>query len=143
MVPPLPLNHQRRSINHADATTTRTSNPSHAPNKRRKRRRTTMMRLQRTPDPTARNSNAGSPIASTRTNACGTRNTRNTISNPSATSLRWLSSQDTSLRRNWAGTWTKRIRRVNDGARGWRMLRGRIMRTDGSSLNGRTVIRTK
>jgi hypothetical protein len=46
---------------------------------------------QRTSAPTARNSNAGIPIALTQTNACGTKNTRDTVSNPSATSSRWLS----------------------------------------------------
>jgi hypothetical protein len=50
-------------------------------------------------------------------NACGTKNTRDTISNPTATSSRWLSSHATSLWQNWVGTQTKRIRRVNDGAR--------------------------
>ncbi len=95
---------------HVDAIATRTSDPSHATNKRRKGIRKTTMRLQRTPAPTARNSNAGSPIALTRTNACGTRSTKDTVSNLSATSLSWLSSHATSLWWNWAGTQTKRFR---------------------------------
>ncbi len=126
-----------------DATATRTSDLSHAASKRRKRRRTTSMHPQRKPAPTARNSNARSPIVLSWTNACGTKNTRDTVSNPSATSLRWLSSHTTSLRRNWVGMQAHRIRRANEGAQGQRMLRGRMIRTDGSKLNGRTVIRTK
>ncbi len=35
-MPPLPVNCWRRSANHADVTTTRTSNPSHAANKVKK-----------------------------------------------------------------------------------------------------------
>ncbi len=143
MAPPLPVNCQRMSANHTNETATRTSDPSHMANKRRKRRRTTLMHPQRTPAFTARNFNAGSPIALTRTNACGTKNTRDTISNPSVTGSRWLSSHATSLRCNWMGTRTKRIRRADDGARGQRMLRGRMIQMDGSKLNGRTVIRTK
>ncbi len=48
------VNRRRRSANHADATTTRTSNPSHVANERRKRRRTTRMCPQRTPAPTTK-----------------------------------------------------------------------------------------
>ncbi len=110
---------------------------------KKKKKNKTLMHLQRTPAPTAKKSNAGSPIVSTRTNACETKNTRDTISNLSATSSRWLSSHVTSLRRNWVGTQTKRIQRANDGARGQRMLRGGMIQTNGSKLNGRTVIRTK
>jgi hypothetical protein len=55
---PLPVNHWRRSANRADATATRTSDPSHAANERRKRRRMTTTRPQRKPAPTARNCNA-------------------------------------------------------------------------------------
>ncbi len=47
-------------------TATRTNDPSHVANKRRKRKRTTKTHPRRTPAPTVRNSNAGSPIASTR-----------------------------------------------------------------------------
>ena len=129
--------------NHPDAAARGTNDPSHVAKKRRKRRRTLMKRHQRTPAPIARNSNAGSPIALTRTIACGTRNTKDTVSNPSATSLKWLSSQTTCLRRNWAGMQKMRIRRANDGARGQRILRGKIIITDGSRLYGRTVINTK
>jgi hypothetical protein len=71
------------------------------------------------------------------------KNLRNTISNPSATSSRWLSSHATSLRRNWVGTQKKKIRRANDSAQRQRMLRGRMIWMDGPKLNGRTVVRTK
>jgi hypothetical protein len=45
--------------------------------------------------PHCKKSNAGSPIASNQTNACVTKNTKDTGSNPSETSLRWLSSHVT------------------------------------------------
>ena len=122
-----------------DATTRRTNNPSNAAKKRRKRRRMTTTHQQRTTAPTARNSIAGSPMASTRTSAYGTRNTRDILSNLFSTSSRWLSSHVTSLRRNWAGTQTKWIWRANDSVRGQRMLRERMEKTDGSRFYGRTV----
>ncbi len=56
--------------------------------RRKKQKRTTMRHQQRTHAPIAKTSNAGSPIASTHTNACGTKNTKNTGSNPSAMSSR-------------------------------------------------------
>ena len=45
--------------------------------------------------PHCKKSNAGSPIASNQTNACVTKNKKDTGSNPSETSLRWLSSHVT------------------------------------------------
>jgi hypothetical protein len=55
-----------------------------------------MTHLQRTPAPTARNSNAGSPIVSTRTNACGTRNVSIHRSNYIVTSISLCSLVDES-----------------------------------------------
>jgi hypothetical protein len=52
--------------------------PSLAEKRRKQRTRTTSQR--RTHAPTARNTTAGSPIASNRTNACGTRSIRDTAS---------------------------------------------------------------
>ncbi len=43
----------------------------------------------------------------------------------------------------WVGTQKRRIRRVNDGAQGWRILRGRMIMMDGSRMEGRAVINTK
>ena len=76
-----------------------------------------MKRKQRTLAPIARSSKARSPIIPTQTNACGTENTRGTISNPSVTSSRWLSNHATSLWQNWDGT-----QKNEDSEREWRCV---------------------
>ena len=133
----------RRNANHVNKTTRRTNEPRHTAIRRRKQRRMTTKRQQRTYAPIAKKTNAGSPVMSTQTYACGTKNTKDTGSNPSAMSSRWPSSHATHLRQKWAGTQKRRIRRANDGARGQRILRGRMIMTDGSRFYRRPVINTK
>ncbi len=55
---------------------------------KKRKRRTRMTSQRRTHAPIARNTTARSPIASSRTNACGTRNIRDTASSQSAMSSR-------------------------------------------------------
>ena len=84
---------------------------------KKKKRRPRTMSQRRTRAPIARNTTARNPIASNRTNACGTKNIRDTASSRSAMSLRSISSHASNFRRTWAGMRRRTIRAANDGAR--------------------------
>jgi hypothetical protein len=88
--------------------------------RKRKKRRTRSMSQRRTRAPIARNTTARRPIALNRTNACGTKNIRDTASSRSAMSLRSISSHTSNFQQNWVGMWRRTIRAANDGARGHR-----------------------
>ena len=94
---------------------------------KKKKRRPRTMSQRRTRAHIARNTTARSPIASSRTNACGTKNIRDTVSSRSVMSLRSISNHASNFRRTWAGMRRRTIRAANDGARGrWRKERTRM-----------------
>ena len=108
----------RRSASLANASTRKPRRPRHE--RKRKKRRPRTMSQRRTRAPIARNTTARNPIASSRTNACGTKNIRDTVSSRSAMSLRSISNHASNFRRTWAGMRRRTIRAANDGARGRR-----------------------
>ena len=83
-------------------------------------------------EPIVRNSNAGSPIALTRMNACGTKMQRILFQIHLWQAWGGFQATPTCLWRKRAGMQKMRIWRANDGAWGRRMLRGMMIMMGGS-----------
>jgi hypothetical protein len=118
----------RRSASLVNASTRNPRRPRLA--RKRKKRRTRTMSQRRTRAPIARNTTARSPTTSSRTNACGTKNIRDTASSRSAMSLRLISNHASNFWRTWVGMRRRTIRAENDGARG-RRRKERMRMTNG------------
>ena len=108
--PPLLANCQSRNANHADTTGRRINVPSHTAKREEKEEGQQQRACEEHLPPLQEIPTQEAPSCWPRQMHVEQENTKDTISNSSATSSRWRSSHATNLRRNWVGMRTKRIK---------------------------------